>query len=79
MTLLADRPIETAETRTAEQGAHSGDAYVTTHALRPATAGSYVTIELSGFVAAGAIRGRYVSVTHAPPTRQTEGRYTDRG
>ena len=77
MTLLASRPIDTTEIRT-EHRAPQGGTYVTTHAPRSATAGSYVTTELSGSVPAGAIRGRYVSVGHAP-LAQTEGRYTDRG
>ena len=78
MTLLANRPIETSEPRAVEQPAPRGGAYVTTHAPRPATVGSYVTTELTGFVPAGAIRGRYVSAGSAPLVH-TEGRYTDRG
>lgn len=78
MTLLANRPIETTEPRIVEHRAVRGGAYVTTHASRPATAGNYVTTEFSGSVPAGAIRGRYVSVSQAP-LGQTEGRYTDRG
>lgn len=77
MTLLVNRPIESTEPRTTEHHALRGGAYVTRRAPRPATAGSYVTTGFSGFVPAGAIRGRYVSVSHAP-LAQTEGRYTDR-
>lgn len=76
MTLLASRPIETNEIRTAERPALRGGAYVTTQS-RPTTTGSYVTTQHSQTVPAAAIRGHYVSLGYRS-SRQTEGRYTDR-
>lgn len=77
MTLLANRPTTTNGSLAAESSAPQGGTYVTTRS-RPGTVGSYVTTGFHGNVRAGAIRGRYVSLKHAP-ANQTEGRYTDRG
>lgn len=77
MTLLANRPVEATESRTAQRSTLWGGTYVSTHAPRPETAGSYVTTGLNGTLPAGATGGRYVSLSH-PPMEQAEGRYTDK-
>lgn len=76
MTLLADQPIQTTDSRPAENRAPQGGTYVTTHS-RPTTVGSYVTTEGLATVPAEAIRGRYVSLGYVP-AEQSEGRYTGR-